>query len=209
LKTEYKDFTQRANRYLEDTRALLLSIPVETVDRIFTILCDAYRQDRQVILMGNGGSAALASHFAVDLGKGTVASERRRFRVVSIVDNTPVMTAYANDFSYADVFSEQIRTLALPGDVVFGISGSGNSPNVLKGLEAARQAGATTVVLTGFKGGKAIDLADVALVVPSDDMQHIEDCHLMLTHLFMQAMSEHVRVSPAMAGSASSRKPLS
>ena len=204
------DFKQRARGYLGDARGLLERIPVETLDKIFAILCDAYQNDRQVILMGNGGSAALASHFAVDLGKGTAAVGRRRFRVISIVDNTPVMTAYANDYSYADVFSEQIRTLAAPHDIVFGISGSGNSPNVLNGLKAAREAGATTIVLTGYKGGKAIDLADLTLVVPSDDMQHIEDCHLMLTHLFMQAMCEHVRESaPIAAAEARSRNPLS
>src|SRR5437773_2699874 len=117
------EFTQRARGYLEETRTLLERIPVDTLDRIFALLCEAYRQDRQVILMGNGGSAALASHFAVDLGKGTVSAGRRRFRVLSIVDNTPVMTAYANDFSYADVFAEQIRTLAKAGDIVFGLSG--------------------------------------------------------------------------------------
>ncbi len=191
------EFRQRTKDYFDATSSTLRKIPVEVVDRIYGILCAAYVQDRQVILMGNGGSAALASHFAVDLGKGTVAQGRRRFRVLSIVDNTPVMTAYANDFSYADVFAEQIKTLAKPGDVVLGISGSGNSPNVLNGLMAAREAGATTLVLTGYKGGKAVDLADVTLVVPSDDMQHIEDCHLMLTHLYMQAMCAFVRESPA------------
>lgn len=204
------DFPLRARRYLADAGSLIARIPIETLDRIFTILCDAYRQDRQVILMGNGGSAALASHFAVDLGKGTVAPDRRRFRVISIVDNTPVMTAYANDFSYADVFSEQVRTLARPGDVVLGITASGNSPNVLNGLKTARETGATSIVLTGFEGGEAIELADVTLVVPSDDMQHIEDCHLMLTHLFMQAMCEHVRESrPLTAAAGTTRNPLS
>lgn len=190
------DFTQRARTYLGDAASTLAQIPVATVDRIFEILKEAYQSDHQVIVMGNGGSAALASHFAVDLGKGTVASGRRRFRVVSIVDNTPIMTAYANDLGYADVFSEQIRTLARPGDVVFGISGSGNSPNVINGLKAAREAGATTLVMTGYQGGRAIELADVTLVVPSSDMQHIEDCHLSLMHLYMQAMCEVVRESP-------------
>lgn len=189
------DFSQRARRYLADASSTLQRLPLEVVDRIFAILRGAYLEDHQVILMGNGGSAALASHAAVDLGKGTVAPGRRRFRVVSIVDNTPVMTAYANDLSYADVFSEQIRTLARPGDVVFGVSGSGNSPNVLNGLAAARGAGAVTVVMTGYEGGKAAGLADVALVVPSDDMQQIENCHLALAHLFMQAMCEVVRES--------------
>ena len=187
------DFRQRARAYLREARDTLERIPVDAVERVFQILCDAYREDRQVILMGNGGSAALASHFAVDLGKGTVAPGRRRFRAISIVDNASVMTAYANDFSYADVFAEQIRTLAKAGDIVLGLSGSGNSQNVLNGLTAAREVGATTVVLTGYKGGKAVDLADVALVVRSDDMQHIEDCHLALTHLYMQAMCEVVR----------------
>ncbi|HKY32788.1 MAG TPA: SIS domain-containing protein [Candidatus Polarisedimenticolia bacterium] len=187
------EFTQRARAYLDEARRTLDRLPMETMERIFDVLCAAYRDDRQVLVMGNGGSAALASHFAVDLGKGTVAPGRPRFRVVSLVDNTPVMTAYANDLSYADVFSEQIRTLARPGDVVFGISGSGNSPNVLEGLKAAREAGASTVVLTGYQGGKAIGLADLCLVVPSDDMQHIENCHLALMHLYMQAMGAHVR----------------
>jgi len=191
------DFRQRAQAYLDEASRTLSRLPLDILDRIYGILCEAYREDRQVILMGNGGSAALASHFAVDLGKGTVSDGKPRFRVVSIVDNTPVMTAYANDFSYADVFSEQIRSLVRPGDVVFGISGSGNSPNVLNGLRAAREAGATTVVLTGYQGGKAIDLADVTLVVPSNDMQHIEDCHLSLTHLYMQAMAAFVRETPA------------
>ncbi len=193
------DFKDRARAYFSDTSATLARIPVETVDEIFGILRDAYNEDRHVILMGNGGSAALASHFAADLGKGTVAPGKRRFRVSSIVDNAPVMTAYANDFSYAEVFSEQIRTLAKKKDVVFGISGSGNSPNVLNGLKAAREVGAVTVVLTGYEGGRAIHLADVGLVVPSSDMQHIEDCHLMLTHLFMQAMGAVVRESPTQA----------
>jgi D-sedoheptulose 7-phosphate isomerase len=194
------EFKQRAQAYLDEASRTIANIPIDILDRIYGILCDAYREDRQVILMGNGGSAALASHFAVDLGKGTTTDGKPRFRVLSIVDNTPVMTAYANDFSYADVFSEQLRALVRPGDVVFGISGSGNSPNVLNGLKAAREMGASTVVLTGYQGGKAIALADVTLVVPSNDMQHIEDSHLMITHLYMQAMSAFVRES---AGGAS------
>jgi D-sedoheptulose 7-phosphate isomerase len=187
------DFRQRAQAYLDETGRTLARIPLDVVDRIYGILCDAWRNDRQVILMGNGGSAALASHFAVDLGKGTAMDGKPRFRVTSIVDNTPVMTAYANDFSYADVFSEQLKALVRPGDVVFGISGSGNSPNVLNGLKAARELGATTVVFTGYEGGRAIGLADVTLVVPSHDMQHIEDTHLVLMHLYMQAVAAYVR----------------
>ncbi len=194
-------FSDRARDYLEDTAAILERVPVDSLDRIFGIIRDAYLKDRQVVIMGNGGSAALASHFAVDLGKGTVAPGLRRFRVTSIVDNTPVMTAYANDFSYADVFSEQIRTLVRRDDLVVGISTSGTSPNVIKGLEAAREAGAVTVAMTGFKGGKAIDIADVTLVIPSDDVQHIEDCHHLLCHLYMQAMRDFVLQAAVPQGS--------
>lgn len=199
------DFRQRAQSYLDEASRTLANLPLDVLDRIHGILCDAYRNDRQVIVMGNGGSAALASHFAVDLGKGTVAEGKPRFRVLSIVDNTPVMTAYANDLSYADVFSEQIRALARPGDLVFGISGSGNSPNILRGLEAARETGATTVVFTGYEGGRAKALADVTLVVPSNDMQHIENCHLVLMHLYMQAMRAFVAES-APAGAPTIRR---
>ena len=191
------DFTQRARAYFRDTAETIRGLDETILARIYGILSDAYHQDRQVFLMGNGGSAALASHFAVDMGKGTTHEGRPRFRVFSLVDNTPVMTAYANDFSYADVFSEQVLALVQPKDVVFAISGSGNSPNVLKGLAAARERGATTVVFTGFKGGKAAGMADVALIVPSDDMQHIEDTHLMLMHLYMQALREVVAEAPA------------
>ncbi len=197
-------FPQRARAYFDDTVKTIRRLDEATLLTIYDLLCDAYHHDRQVFLMGNGGSAALASHFAVDMGKGTVHAGHPRFRVVSLVDNTPVMTAYANDVSYADVFSEQIRTLVQSGDIVFGISGSGNSPNILQGLAAARERGAKTVVFTGYQGGKAAGMADVALIVPSHDMQHIEDCHLMLMHLYMQAMREVVgetRTRGAAAGS--------
>lgn len=188
-------FEQKALDYFREARATIERLPREAMARIYDLLVNAFDQDRQVFLMGNGGSAALASHFAVDLGKGTCFPGSRRFRVVSLVDNTPVMTAYANDLSYADVFSEQIRTLTQAGDLVIGVSGSGNSPNVLRGLEAARERGATTAVLTGYQGGRAAGMADVALIVPSDDMQHIENCHVMVMHLYMQAMCGHVERS--------------
>jgi len=191
------DFTQRARAYFKDTAETIRGLDETILARIYGILGDAYRDDRQIFLMGNGGSAALASHFAVDMGKGTSHEGRPRFRVISLVDNTPVMTALANDFSYADVFSEQIRSLVQAGDVVFGISGSGNSPNVLKGLAEAKERGATTVVFTGFKGGVAAGMADVAVIVPSDDMQQIENCHLILMHLYMQALREVVGEAPA------------
>jgi D-sedoheptulose 7-phosphate isomerase len=135
-----------------------------------------------VYIFGNGGSAALASHFACDLGKGTANGSEKRFRVLALTDNVPLITAWANDANYADIFAEQLANLVRPGDVAFGISGSGNSSNVLRGLQVAKQAGATTVGLTGFGGGELKDQCDACVIVPSENMQIIEDLHLCVAH---------------------------
>jgi D-sedoheptulose 7-phosphate isomerase len=133
-------------------------------------------------VFGNGGSAALASHVCCDLGKGTSDASAKRVRVMSLTDNVPLMTAWANDSSYEVVFTEQMKNFLEPGDVAFAISGSGNSPNVLHALRYAREAGATTVSLGGFEGGKMKGLSDVCAVIPSDNMQIIEDLHTMACH---------------------------
>ena len=160
------------------------ALPRGRVDEIADAICDAYEGGRAIFLFGNGGSASLASHFACDLGKGTSdpASERRRLRVSALTDNLPTITALANDLSYADIFSEQLKSFVESGDVALAISCSGNSPNVLKGLEVARAVGATTVGLGGFQGGKMKELCDLCLIVPSDNMQIIEDVHLTVAH---------------------------
>jgi D-sedoheptulose 7-phosphate isomerase len=186
------EFTARARAYFADIKEVLDKIPVEVLDRIYQSVLQAYEEDRQVFIIGNGGSAANASHAACDLGKGTVYPGRPRFRVVSLADNTPVSTAYANDLSYDQIFAEPIRTLARKGDLVIALSGSGNSPNVLEGMKAAREAGAHTVALTGYQGGKIKDLAHETLIVPSSDMQHIEDSHLVLLHLIYHGIRDHV-----------------
>jgi D-sedoheptulose 7-phosphate isomerase len=145
-------------------------------------LWDAYRQNRAVFLFGNGGSAALASHSACDFGKGTAINGNRRFRVLSLTDNVPLMTAWANDHGYEDIFAEQLKGFVQEDDVVFAISGSGNSPNVLNGLRLARDMGARTIGLTGFQGGNMKPLCDLCVVIPSDNMQIIEDFHVSVTH---------------------------
>jgi D-sedoheptulose 7-phosphate isomerase len=167
------------------------------------MLVNAYEQQHAIFLFGNGGSAALASHFACDLGKGTVNGSSKRFRVIALTDNVPLMTAWANDSHYDDIFSEQLANFAGPGDVAFAISGSGNSPNVLKALRTARQAGSTTAGLTGFSGGKMLGLCDACIVVPCDNMQIIEDLHLCVAHsLFtcirakLSGISDQVALGP-------------
>jgi D-sedoheptulose 7-phosphate isomerase len=157
-------------------------LPFETIDQIASVLIGAYEGGRTIYLFGNGGSAALASHLACDLGKGTLNGTEKRFRALALTDNVPLMTAWANDSRYEDIFAEQLTNLVRRGDVAFAISGSGNSPNVLRALTVAREAGAITVGLSGFQGGKMKDLCDVCMVVPCDNMQIIEDLHMCSAH---------------------------
>jgi D-sedoheptulose 7-phosphate isomerase len=168
--------------YFELLSKTIRSLPFEQVERASEILVHAYERQRTIFLFGNGGSAALASHFACDLGKGTVNGSKKRFRVMALTDNVPLMTAWANDSNYEDIFAEQLANFARPGDVAFAISASGNSPNVLKALGVAKQAGSITAGLTGFAGGRMLALCDACIVVPCDNMQIIEDLHLCIAH---------------------------
>ena len=177
--------------YFAELDRVLQSLPYGIVDQITAILLRTYRENRTVYLFGNGGSAALASHSACDLGKGTAFAGARRFRVLALTDNVPLITAWANDTRYEDIFAEQLRNFVDAGDVALAISGSGNSPNVLNGLRVAREAGAYTIGLTGFQGGKMKDLCDLCLVVPSDNMQFIEDLHVCISHSIFTAVRYH------------------
>ena len=165
-----------------------------------SVLLRAYDAERIVYLFGNGGSAALASHFACDLGKGTLNGSAKRFRVMALTDNVPLITAWANDSEYEDIFAQQLASFIQEDDVAFAISGSGNSPNVLRALEVAKQAGGITVGLTGFSGGKMKDLCDFCVIVPSDNMQIIEDLHLCIAHaVFSSIRRKLCRASEAVA----------
>jgi len=189
-----------ASSYFDCLSQTVRRLPFETIDQIASLLVDAYDAGRMIYLFGNGGSAALASHFACDLGKGTVNGSGKRFRVLALTDSVPLMTAWANDASYEDIFAEQLINLVRPNDVAFAISGSGNSPNVLNALKIARDAGATTVGLSGFQGGKMRELCDICMVVPSDNMQIIEDLHVCAAHaLFTSIRRKTCRVQEAVA----------
>jgi len=172
-----------AKQYFEELQRVMASFPKEGIDQIAEALVKAYDARQTVYLFGNGGSAALASHLACDLGKGTAyCNGGKRFRVLSLADNLPTLTAWANDASYEDVFSEQIKTFVQPGDVALAISGSGNSKNVLNALQVARAARATTIGISGFQGGEMKPLCDICVVVPSENMQIIEDLHVAMAH---------------------------
>jgi D-sedoheptulose 7-phosphate isomerase len=184
--------TYDVNSYFGSLALTAKKLQLETIDQVGRILLDAYHTGRMVFLFGNGGSAALASHFACDLGKGTVNGTRKRFRVLALTDNVPLMTAWANDSSYEDIFAEQLVNLVRPNDVAFAISGSGNSPNVLHALRVAREAGAITVGLGGFQGGKMKELCDVCMIVPSDNMQIIEDLHMCTAHALFTSIRQKI-----------------
>ncbi len=171
-----------ADTYLRGLDDTLQNLERRGIDEIAQALLRAYKTRAAVFIFGNGGSAALASHLACDLGKGTAIDGHDRFRVLALTDNVPLMTAWANDSKYDDIFAEQIRNFVQPGDIAFAVSGSGNSPNVLKALQTAKAAGAFNIGLGGYQGGKMKNLCDLCVVVPSENMQVIEDLHLSISH---------------------------
>jgi D-sedoheptulose 7-phosphate isomerase len=181
--------------YMDELKDLLGRVPQFPIQDVISILAHARFNNKQVIIMGNGGSAATASHFACDLGKGTLVSNLPRFRVIALTDNMPLFSALANDFGYDHAFSEQLQSLIQPGDVVIGISGSGNSPNVLNAIKSARDAQAITIALVGFDGGLLKDLVDVYIHVPSNCMEQVEDVHLILEHLICTCVRQIIEES--------------
>lgn len=180
--------------YFDLHQQLWARLPYESIERVATELARGYFESSTLFLLGNGGSASLASHFACDLGKGTLVPGQngKRFRVIALTDNVPLMTAWANDSCYDDIFAEQLRSLMSPGDRVFAISGSGNSGNVLRALVVAKDSGLSTIGLTGFQGGKMKALCDHCIVIPSDNMQVIEDLHLSVAHALFVATRHQI-----------------
>ncbi len=192
--TGFEEYLHGYVRCVTDT---LAALPWAAIAQAMEVLHDARLRRANVFLCGNGGSAATASHFACDLGKGTLMPGRPRFRVIALTDNVPLFSALANDFGYDRVFVEQLASLVQPGDVVIGISGSGNSANVVNAMLLARQVGATAVAMTGFDGGRLKGLADVCIHVPNDCMEQVEDLHLILEHLICTELRQAMGVEDA------------
>ncbi|MGA3344261.1 MAG: SIS domain-containing protein [Terracidiphilus sp.] len=170
-----------ARLYADELQSLIHRLDTQMIDQIAETIYQAYLRDSTVFVLGNGGSATLATHVACDLGK-NVTGGRKRIRAISLTDNAAMLTAWANDLSYDLVFAEQLRNFVRPEDLVFAISCSGNSKNVLRAIEAGREANAWIVGMTGFQGGKMRALCDDCLVIPSDNMQLIEDLHTVASH---------------------------
>ncbi|MCD6506786.1 SIS domain-containing protein [Candidatus Poribacteria bacterium] len=163
-------------------------LPIKVIRQAVEVMLESYRKGGTIFVAGNGGSASTASHFACDLGKGTAVEGKPRLRVISMADNLSLLTAWANDVSYEAIFVEQLKNLMRPDDLLIAISASGNSPNVLRAAEYARQLGCKVIGLTGFGGGKLAKLADIAIVVESDKYGPVEDIHLVLDHIMRRCI---------------------
>lgn len=186
----------RASAYIRDVVHGATHLPVDDLLLALDLLTTAYRAERTIFVCGNGGSAAAASHLALDLAKNTRAPGRPSLRAVSLVDHGPALTAWANDVDYDAVFSQQLEGLARPGDVLVVISTSGESRNVLSALEWARPRGITSIGLLGAAGGRALSLCSVAVRVPVEGVEQQEDVQVMITHLLTRGMRDVVGQVP-------------
>jgi D-sedoheptulose 7-phosphate isomerase len=176
-------------QYIAEMQGVLGQMPVEHIDLVVQTLHQARLQGKQVFVMGNGGSASTATHFVCDLGKNTYRTSMPAFRALGLTDNMAIFSAIANDEGYENVFAHQLRNLVQPGDVVIAISGSGNSENVIRAVELANVLGAKTVGFTGMGGGKLAKLVSTEIRVPSDQIQQVEDAHLMLEHMIIKSLN--------------------
>jgi len=187
----HKDAGLSVAKYFQELGALVPQLPYSALGAIVTIFLEAFTEQRTVFVFGNGGSAASASHMMCDMNKGmSDVNASKRLKVMALTDNVPLMSAWANDFGYEQIFSEQLKTFVKPRDVAFAISTSGDSPNVLLALETARKSGALTVALAGCKGGQMKGLCDVCAIVPSDNIRMIEDLHHAMMHSIFTAVRE-------------------
>ncbi len=174
---------ERIQKYILHLQDVLERLKLDDVRQSIDVIMEAYYVNKQIFVVGNGGSASTASHLACDLGKGTSVAGKPRFRVISLTDNVATMTAWSNDVAYEDVFVEQLKNLVNAGDVVIGISASGNSENVIRAMQHAADIGCNTIGWSGFGGGKLATICDVNVVVDSHQYGPVEDVHLILNHV--------------------------
>jgi D-sedoheptulose 7-phosphate isomerase len=195
-------FTEHARQYLTRLKAVIDTFDLAVYDQMARDLLDAYERQARIFVMGNGGSGATASHLACDINKGCCLDLERKFKMICLNDNIPTMLALANDISYDVVFEEQMKNFFEPGDVAIAISGSGNSENVLRAVRYAAAHGGRTQGWCGFGGGKLAALVDLAFVVPSNDMQQVEDAHIIVAHMLMQTLFNALHGDTAASGAA-------
>lgn len=171
--------------YISDVKRLCDILDVEEIESVCQLFLEAYKSGKKIFVAGNGGSAGTSNHFCCDFGKNAVKGETNRPQIISLSANIEVLTALGNDFSYADVFSEQLKNLMSDGDLILLISASGNSPNVVKAAEYVKSRNGKVIGFSGFAGGKLKELSDININIPSDSYEKIEDLHMMLTHIIV------------------------
>jgi len=202
------DHTKNLKTYAQDLQEVLGTLPWDEIVRTVEVLWHCCLRGGRIFTMGNGGHCNTAAHMINDLAKHTVSSDNKqavvaqqfRFRTLCLNDSASFVTGIGNDMGFDQIFSEQVANWAEPGDVVLGISGSGNSKNILKAFEEARKRGATTICFSGFEGGKARDLADLCIVVPCHKMVQVEDVHLVISHMIADELKRLVQGRQELAG---------
>ena len=178
----HKHFTE----YFNQVRDVLTKISTSELETVANSIAECYNREGMIYIFGNGGSSATASHVAGDYLKAITFGMDKRLKIICLSDNTPGLMAIANDISYDDIFVEQLKSFIKSGDLVIGISGSGNSENVLKALKLAKDRNVETIALVGFSGGKAKSMVDVCVHIPVNDMEMTEDLHLLCFHAIKQ-----------------------
>lgn len=181
---------EQLSDYIAVLQKTMDRLPRDLIAEVIGVLHDARMTGRQVFIMGNGGSASTATHFVCDLAKNTRREGLPHFRVIGLTDNMAIFSAYANDEGYDRVFSQQLANLIRPNDIVIGISASGNSANVLNGIDEAKKNQAKTIAFTGFDGGRLRPMVDIDIHVDSNIIEHVEDIHLMLEHMIVKTLKD-------------------
>lgn len=182
------NYTDEITAYFDQVKRTIDLIDKSDFNTVMNVLVEGRNRGKQVFVMGNGGSGATASHFVCDFNKGISWGKDKKFKFICLNENIPSLMAYANDLSFDDIFVYPLQTYFNPGDIVIGISGSGNSKNVLKALDFANENGGITIGLTGYDGGRAKQICAYNVHIPVHDMQITEDLHLVLDHCMMRIL---------------------
>ena len=179
--------------YFVTLKLLLDAVDTAQIEQIVTLLLETFQGGRRLVLCGNGGSASTASHLVCDFAKNVLLDSGKAFEVVALTDSPALLTAWSNDTEYANVFAGQARTWLRMGDVLLAISGSGNSPNILKAIEVAHEVGATSIGFCGYGGGKLAGMVDIPVVVHKRNMQQVEDLHMIFGHVIFAALRDRIK----------------
>lgn len=182
------DYKEKIGKYFSKLKDTIDKVSIDDLNTLMNVLVQSKEAGTTIFIMGNGGSSATASHFVCDFNKGVSLNKEKKFKFMSLNDNIPSMMAYANDMSFEEIFIEQLKSFFKKGDTVIGISGSGNSMNVVKALRFANENEGITVGLTGYSGGEIKNISKYNVHIPIDDMQISEDLHMVLNHCMMQIL---------------------